>query len=161
MPISELTKTRSGVSAKTLIQLAHSDIPELDGCFSQPVPRGRIYADMTILDPWLAKNTLRKPVQLVLRDEAHAARVASVFIETAQPYEPLSGIYFLVEAGQVVYVGKSKHVQERIAQHREYSRFSFDGYSVEPCSPGDLARREAYYIRLLQPKHNSIGGGTP
>jgi hypothetical protein len=71
----------------------------------------------------------------------------------AQPWEKLSGVYFLLYGDEIVYVGQSVNVYSRIAQH---ARKLFDRYAVVPCHAGALDKLESLYIHLLRPKLNGV-----
>lgn len=80
------------------------------------------------------------------------------------------GVYALVKAGTVIYVGKSKSVYQRIYTHRSTASraargkpipswlplkgFVFDQVFVWPCALEDLDALEAEKINLYQPKFN-------
>lgn len=64
-----------------------------------------------------------------------------------------SGVYFLIEGDEVVYVGMSRRVGERIRQHycagRRFSRMAFIEVPDEA-----LRKIEAHYIHALNPPWN-------
>jgi len=70
---------------------------------------------------------------------AHAPRRASYRIASNDPPEPdglsqlpietTCGIYFLWQRSEIVYVGQSKHVTQRIYQHIQDGIKRFDGFS--------------------------------
>lgn len=74
--------------------------------------------------------------------------------------EPLGeAVYFLFQGDEVVYVGESKNVLARLAEHvrnNGYGR-NFDRYVVLPCLPGTRKRIESHYIALLRPTFNTHG----
>lgn len=65
-----------------------------------------------------------------------------------------SAIYFLVEIGEVVYVGRSDDVDKRIEWHVAYSTMDFDRVLWLPVAEEDLAAYEAALIRFLRPRYN-------
>ena len=69
-----------------------------------------------------------------------------------------SGIYHLVNGGQVVYVGQSAHVLQRVAQH---SSIAFDEARIYLCPESELNERERADIARLQPAANSAGVRWP
>lgn len=81
-----------------------------------------------------------------------------------------SGVYALIDFGEVVYIGKAKDVYVRIYSHRySYKRkqagkdvaerfvnkaIRFDKVFVRTCVPSDLDRIEREMIELYKPKYN-------
>jgi hypothetical protein len=63
-----------------------------------------------------------------------------------------SGIYFLCELGQVVYIGQSVNAASRIADHRNGK--DFDRVLFLPWPRFDLSRIEAALIKVLRPPLN-------
>ena len=68
------------------------------------------------------------------------------------PWQNLSGIYFLVQDEQVVYVGQSTNVYSRIAYH--VGDKTFEKYAFVPCDIDLLDKLESLYIHALRPKLN-------
>lgn len=78
-------------------------------------------------------------------------------LAAAIPTALASGVYFLIRAGEVVYVGQSVDVLHRIARHRREGR-AFDAFSYIECPAGDMDRLEALYIKAFVPEGNlSLG----
>lgn len=71
----------------------------------------------------------------------------------AQP-AVLEGVYFLLNQGEVVYVGRSDHIFDRIATHVVLGRIEFDSYHWVPATGLYQARLEQVYIGQLSPKYN-------
>lgn len=71
------------------------------------------------------------------------------------------GIYFLFKGDECVYVGKSRRVHMRVAEHmrRDFRFKDFDSYSWVPCTEADASSLEAYYIALLRPRLNIVWCG--
>lgn len=70
-------------------------------------------------------------------------------------YKPLlSGVYFLLSGGRVVYVGQAKNIKARIRQHKEDPNKVFDAYAYLPCEVEYLDTLEALYIMHLRPAQN-------
>jgi hypothetical protein len=63
------------------------------------------------------------------------------------------GIYQLFHEHELVYVGKSRDVYKRVAEHRARGR-QFDYALVSAAPPGDLAWIEAALIAAFQPRQN-------
>ena len=69
----------------------------------------------------------------------------------------IPGVYFLFCEGELVYVGQSRHVPDRIADHVREKRLSFDSVSFIPVPVEKLLETESYYIDLLWPTENRTG----
>jgi len=69
----------------------------------------------------------------------------------ALPWERSSGIYFLVQDQEVVYVGQSVNIYSRIAQHPDKK---FQKYAFVPCEVELLDKLESLYIHTLKPRLN-------
>jgi len=76
---------------------------------------------------------------------------AEEIVKHALPWEKATGVYFLVQNGEVVYVGQSVHIYSRIAQHQDKT---FDHYAFVPCDAEVLDKLESLYIHVLKPKLN-------
>lgn len=99
-------------------------------------------------------------------EEARAtweARVAQT-VEADQPDLPnvfalqkrtlvLEGVYLLHKGDEIVYVGRSDNVPNRVASH--IGRYAFDIYSVVPASGLEQHRLEQILIAKLKPRHNT------
>jgi len=59
------------------------------------------------------------------------------------------GVYFLINLGEVVYVGQSVNVFSRMREHSKSKKF--DSYVYINCSKGDLDILESLYIHVLRP----------
>lgn len=70
----------------------------------------------------------------------------------------LSGIYFLIEENEVIYVGKSTDAYTRVADHRARGR-KFSRFTVLPCPESQLHEVESAYIAVLQPEGNTAQNG--
>lgn len=65
---------------------------------------------------------------------------------------PMSGVYFLVEGRQVVYVGQSRNLMSRLATHVGCKMF--DRFAYIPCPAEALDLLESLYIHALRPSQN-------
>ncbi len=65
----------------------------------------------------------------------------------AIPWQKPSGVYFLINKKQVVYVGQSTNVYARIVAHTDKE---FDSFAFISCDPDQLNRIESLYIHLLR-----------
>jgi len=75
-------------------------------------------------------------------------------VRNALPYEIESGIYFLILNDEVIYVGQSVNVLDRIGKHRREGRF-FDSFNYLPCPKELMNELEESYILAFMPKMNS------
>lgn len=71
-------------------------------------------------------------------------------VKGAIPFTLSSGVYFLVDNEEIVYVGQSVNVYSRISQHV----IKFDKYAFVPCPVNLLDRLESFYIHFLRPRSN-------
>lgn len=69
------------------------------------------------------------------------------------PTQIPSGVYFLINGREIVYVGQSQDVLGRIAAHRKQGR-RFDRYAYIECTPDKLDDLEAQYIAAFAPRLN-------
>ncbi|HEX2598114.1 MAG TPA: GIY-YIG nuclease family protein [Terriglobales bacterium] len=72
-------------------------------------------------------------------------------VAASVPTYKITGIYFLIQKGKVVYVGQSVSIATRVEQHKDKS---FDAVSVIPCKLAHLDALESLYIHMLRPKYN-------
>lgn len=75
--------------------------------------------------------------------------------QAALPWMKSSGVYFLLDGNEVVYVGQSVCVYSRIGQHIDKR---FDRYAFVPCAIDALDKLESLYIHCLRPKLNGKQG---
>ncbi len=69
-------------------------------------------------------------------------------------------VYFLIEAGAVVYVGQSRNLAARLLQHRQDGK-QWDRAVYLPVLGSELFRIEAHWIAALQPPLNRTIGPKP
>lgn len=82
---------------------------------------------------------------------------ADEIAKAALPWKKASGVYFLLDGDEVVYVGQAVNVYSRIAQH---TNKQFDRYAFVPCAVEMLDKLESLYIHWLRPKLNgSLSNG--
>jgi hypothetical protein len=80
-----------------------------------------------------------------------------------QPYDvhagpkARSGVYFLFDAGGLLYVGRSMSIHRRLSMHARYGKVPFDRVAFVEL-PADVAHMaEDFYIHREQPAHNVRG----
>lgn len=66
------------------------------------------------------------------------------------------GIYFLIDRGEIVYVGLSSNFHERQSNHRRSNKV-WDSYYLVECPRGEMAELEKRYINAFMPKYNVDG----
>lgn len=68
-----------------------------------------------------------------------------------------SGIYFLIQGNEIVYVGQTKiHFATRISKHINTNNIKFNSFYIIPFSPNEnLNIIETKYIVEFSPRHNS------
>lgn len=71
--------------------------------------------------------------------------------KSAIPWNKASGVYFLLDGDDVVYVGQAVNVYSRIGQHTDKI---FDRYAFVPCAVDALNIIESLYIHCLRPRLN-------
>lgn len=85
----------------------------------------------------------------------HMARLVLSLDQIQQLKEYFAcGLYFLLLAGKIQYIGQSHRIEARIKQHREERRINFDDWRVLRCEVIDLDLAEALYVRHYQPLAN-------
>lgn len=82
----------------------------------------------------------------------------SELLATAVPAATMSGVYFLILRGEVVYVGQSVDVFGRLSRHLKTGRIPFDCFNIVPAEVDALDDLEAQYIAALVPRHNKSLG---
>lgn len=75
-------------------------------------------------------------------------------VAAAQSWNRTCGVYFLVSAGRVVYVGQSVDVFARLSVHAKTK--SFDAMAYVACAPELLDKLESLYIHTLQPEMDGL-----
>ena len=72
-------------------------------------------------------------------------------VKLSLPWKTASGVYFLIQGEEVIYVGQSVNIYSRIAQHPDKR---FDRYAFVPCEVEVLDKLESLYIHTLKPRLN-------
>lgn len=75
--------------------------------------------------------------------------------QNAERYDRVSGVYFLIFDGEVVYVGQSLDCHTRLATHFREDAKTFDSSYIVRSTPHDLNDLEALYIKKFKPKFNA------
>lgn len=78
-------------------------------------------------------------------------------LSLARPARPMCGIYFLIRAGRIVYVGKSANIHARSAAHFTAGEKVFDSVASIEIPEHHLDLYERSYIKYLKPEYNIAG----
>lgn len=80
-------------------------------------------------------------------------------VAMAHPLPPsLCGVYFLLNGGNLVYVGQSVDIVHRVLEHKRCRWRSFDSYAYILCSKSELNLLESLYIHHYKPAGNGQFG---
>lgn len=71
-------------------------------------------------------------------------------MRSAIPAPSFTGIYFLIQNGEIEYVGQSVDILHRISRHKREGK-EFDSYAYLVCEKDRLNELEALYITALMP----------
>lgn len=99
-------------------------------------------------------DALHKPVR-----DTERQFVETLVHEYAQPYRSRCGLYFLLHGSQIVYVGRTTDLYQRLSRHRQDGKV-FTAYTFIECAPEESLAFEAWCIRLLQPPLNTNTHGS-
>ncbi len=76
-------------------------------------------------------------------------------MQEAQPIRKITGIYFLIMNEEIVYVGQSVNILQRVGSHISEGK-KFNKFSFVECNESQLRVIESVYIKMIQPMLNSI-----
>ena len=76
-------------------------------------------------------------------------------IAEKQSKTPISGVYFLFLGNKLQYIGQSKDVPGRLANHHRSPVCEFDSYFVLGVEPDQLRLAEWRYIDTFSPPYNT------
>jgi hypothetical protein len=79
----------------------------------------------------------------------------SEIIQKAKSYGDACGVYFLISSDEIVYIGQSVNIANRISAHKDKS---FDSVAFVGCKKSELDILESLYIIAYQPKLNGHAG---
>jgi hypothetical protein len=74
--------------------------------------------------------------------------------ENASVFETICGIYFLLQDGEVTYIGQSINCHYRISTHVSERKKDFNSCYIIRAEPEELGDLEALYIKKFNPRHN-------
>lgn len=112
-------------------------------------------------DRWVEQSTYTREKRNH-RNVERAAGAQSVVLQSASDIIARSGristkcgVYFLINDGRIVYVGKSINIAARIGQHA--SEKEFDSFAFILCGLDELDETERAYISAMKPPMNRAG----
>ena len=76
------------------------------------------------------------------------------YLEQELEYPKEDFVYFLLNKGEIVYVGQTTRGLNRIKQHFYENKKEFDSFKIEKCHRSRLYELENYYILKYNPKYN-------
>jgi hypothetical protein len=80
-------------------------------------------------------------------------------VRQSTPSSTVSGIYFLIRDGRIIYIGQSTNTLRRIARHIDDGKI-FDSFTIAPCNRDELNKMERIYITALCPEENMTFGNA-
>jgi len=84
----------------------------------------------------------------------HIMKSKKEIMDNAKIFDLKCGIYFLINNGEIVYIGQSVNFESRIASHIKDNEKQFTHYSYDICQEKDLTIMEALYIKYFSPVYN-------
>ncbi len=79
-----------------------------------------------------------------------------MIVENKIEYSPtvITGVYFLLNGTEIVYVGQAYDVMSRIGFHRDEKKKEFNSYYIVECPKEHLNLVEAHFILKFKSLHN-------
>lgn len=71
-----------------------------------------------------------------------------------QKFSLLTGVYFLFNEEELVYIGQSIDVMNRLSTHANAHVHTFDSFSIHECRADERLALEKKYIKLHRPPGN-------
>ena len=68
--------------------------------------------------------------------------------------KPISGVYFLFDGDDLVYIGKSIECRARIESHKKTKKF--DSYHILQMQESEIDEAEKKYISKYKPRYNTF-----
>jgi len=159
-----------GIPAARLLELANAHMaPHYRIDHGEPLFLGdelKLWAATNLLEHF--EGTKVPAVQVIAVELPPPARRPPAALTSLRglreiPVASLTGIYFLCEGDEVVYVGQSTALFARIASHRSERRKAFSQVFFLPVLESELDNVEAAFIAALEPRMNGRHprGGQP
>jgi len=98
-------------------------------------------------------NRLNDRAKIILNDSDLHSK--DDIIQTSIKIPRVCGVYFLIKECEIVYVGKSINVHNRLGSH--LCDKDFDKINIIECGLTQLNRLESLYIKRFKPKYNILG----
>jgi len=119
---------------------------------------GGLKAEIANLEYRLANLVHEESISIVSCELTNKALLTrEQIVETSLPWARSTGVYFLIDADEIVYIGQSVNVYARIAQHSDKT---FDRYAYIPCEADVMDRLESLYIHCFRPRMNGNFNST-
>lgn len=135
--------------------------------------RSRTFSTLEHAKEWAARidaaldaGRLPRNKTALIRSQRHAPLKPGQLLQEAEivvlaeKFRFIIGVYFLLRANRVVYVGQSQSVYERILRHIRDGTKDFDSYAWIEEPPNRLDIIETQYIEALRPEYNFDGDGV-
>ena len=107
-------------------------------------------------DSDLIKNINQNPIHSIKGRETYRKADASLskaeILSYSMPRPKICGVYFLILRSEIVYVGQSINVYNRIDRHAVDKEF--DRITILEASPIELDEMELFYIKKFKPRLN-------
>jgi excinuclease UvrABC nuclease subunit len=87
--------------------------------------------------------------------EAYDISVEEILANKQAINPKITGVYFLIKGSEIVYVGQSVDIMNRIAQHSKDVLKDFDSFSILECPTELLLTIEAHLIYKFRPRLNT------
>ena len=125
--------------------------------FKEWIKNKKGYTNVNFLKKLVETKTFEYKKQPV--DKTKKEGLKYYLINNKKPILFYKFIYCLINNNEIVYVGKSINIQNRIIQHQKENTKEFDSFAIISKLPSEitddeLLRQEEKYIKLLKPKYN-------
>lgn len=91
-----------------------------------------------------------------LQDSFPERLTKEYILQHREPWFAMTGIYFLIDDGEIVYVGQARNdIAARLIAHHRSGKI-FDSYFWTKCHPDYLSELEADYIVRFEPRYNMV-----
>jgi hypothetical protein len=105
------------------------------------------------------KQTKFDIIHAALEQPELASKILPRITTNANPFELLRGCYLMYQDNELVYVGVSRDIAGRLAQHRLEKTKQWDAIKYIPeDSYIDALKIEAFFIHNYKPKYNVSNG---
>lgn len=113
-------------------------------------PDGRILIDMEVYPTWDEESYIRQRKQ----EQDDLLKSEDDIVKQSKAAQAVSGVYFLIDEGRVVYVGESGNVHARVACHIRDGGKDFTRIHIIPCNEAERRTLEKAYIKKFNPPLN-------